>query len=302
MPELPEIEHLRCTLAPQIMGRRVVEVSLTRRDIVHLPVGQSNPRCPKAMLLLGQSITALHRHGKQLAIEGDAGGIVCVRLGMSGQLRHLDFGERLSKTSHVHCMWRLSDGSSRRTRLLFRDPRRFGGLWLFPSFEALAHAQSSTLGPDALTVGGHTLTDRLHRTHRAIKAALLDQCLIAGLGNIYTDEVLFRARIHPATPSDVVPAARARALARFIRDLLTEAIALGGTSLRDYIDARGHPGSFAMRLTTYGRAGQPCSRCGALLIACVLAGRTTVFCARCQDGPEVFTTREGKEREKYSSS
>jgi formamidopyrimidine-DNA glycosylase len=201
--------------------------------------------------------------------------LICVHLGMSGQLWFCPAGTRPARPDHIHCEWRLPGG-----RLVFRDPRRFGGLWTYTSVEELTEQRWSRLGPDALTLDARTLRRRLGRTHRAIKGVLLDQSIVAGIGNIYADEILFAARLHPASR---VPADRCRLLARSIRQVLSQAIAAGGSTIRDYMDGRGQPGSYVRQHKVYGRAGQPCRRCDTPLETRSLGQRTTVFCPGCQD-------------------
>ena len=289
MPELPEVEHLRRTLEPLVVGRMVSRVRLERRDVV---VRASDPpggfsrsglapttqRVPARELLSGQRVLEIVRHGKQMAIVSDSGRALCVHLGMSGQVLHLPPGARAKQADHVHVVWTLDDGS----HVLFRDPRRFGGIWVFASFDALRSTRWSALGPDALTVGGRALHARLGHTARPVKAALLDQSVIAGVGNIYADEALFLSRIHPATRSEDLDATDAARLARAIRGVLRQSIGAGGSTLRDYADAAGAPGKFQLNHRVYGRAGEACTACGISLESAVLAQRTTVWCPLCQ--------------------
>ena len=288
MPELPEVEHLRRTLARSLIGRRVTRVSLVRRDVVARPsdppggFSRSNRRpasrtVPPAELLSRQRIADVLRHGKQLAILADTGRAVGVHLGMSGNLLLLPPRSR-APTEHVHAAWSLDD----RSRLLFRDPRRFGGLWTFPSLNDLRARRWRPLGPDALSITPRSLHARLARTSRCVKAALLDQHLIAGVGNIYADEALFLARIAPHRRADHTTPDDASCLARALRRVLRDAIRAGGSTLRDYTDASGTPGTFQRRHHVYARAGLPCTRCRAPLAAAQIAQRTTVWCPRCQ--------------------
>ncbi len=287
MPELPEIEHLSRTLSPVLPGAVVRKVTLLRPDIVRCT--DSRRRCPQRRvsrrnLLLGQRIQQLLRHGKELAIVSCAGPAICVHLGMSGQLWHCQPRERLRRRDHVHCIWHLGPSHRRRGqgRLIFRDPRRFGGLWCFASLQELTAVRWSHLGPDALQIGTGELRQALARTSRSIKAALLDQRILAGIGNIYADEILFAAGIHPQSTASELPADRYRHLASTIRRLLATAIAHGGSTIRDYLDGRGSAGSFSLRHRVYGRAARPCARCGQPLCGNTVAQRTTVFCPCCQ--------------------
>ncbi len=281
LPELPEIEHLKRTLGVVIVGAVVDEVRLLRPDIVH-PFANGRPAIARTDLLLGSTITALARRGKQLAIIGDGNAVLCVHLGMSGQLQYVPYRQRLPRTDHIHCIWRLRATSGDRGRLVFRDPRRFGGLWLFRSLAALREERWSRLGPDALGITAPALGMALARTRRPLKAALLDQSLLCGLGNIYVDECLFAARLDPRSVSRALGPAPIAALASAIRSILRRAIAAGGSTIRDYLDASGRPGSYHLAHRVYGRAGQPCLRCRRTLRHTMIAQRSTVFCSGCQ--------------------
>jgi len=276
LPELPEIAHLNRCLEPVLSGAVVREVKLSRPDIVGRGGSTSS-------LLRGEQIKGLLRHGKQLAIVSCRGPAICVHLGMSGQLWHCPPGERLRRHDHVHCVWHL-DGTRGRVggRLVFRDPRRFGGLWCFASMDELTATRWSHLGPDALTVDVRTLRRSLAGTRRSIKAALLDQHVVAGIGNIYADEILFAAGIHPQSAAARLGADQCRRLARCIRRVLASATARGGSTIRDYVDGQGRPGSFSLQHRVYGRATQPCTSCGKPLRQVTEAQRTTVFCPVCQ--------------------
>lgn len=278
MPELPEVDRVRSTLLPRIAGRRVVCVEVRRPDVITSHSAQS-----LALQLLEQSgLVAIHRHGKQLAIVNEAGACVCVHLGMSGSLQHhpapAAAREAILARGHVHVLWRLDDGS----HLSFRDPRRFGGLWTFPSVGVLRQSRWAALGCDALTITPAGLGAVLARTSRPIKAALLDQSLVAGLGNIYVDEALFASGIHPLAPADGLPARSVRTLCSRFKAILRRAIASGGSTIRTYTDGLGDAGTFQKTLRVYGRGGQRCFECGGCLVSQTIAGRTTTFCVSCQ--------------------
>jgi len=287
LPELPEIEHLGRTLDSVLPGTVIRNVSLLRPDIVRCTDSRSRrpQRCVSLCdLLLGQRIQGLLRHGKELAIISRDGPTICVHLGMSGQLWHCPRGKQLRRRDHVHCVWHLASPRTGRGqgRLVFRDPRRFGGLWCFASIQELVATRWSQLGPDALQIDTPTLRQVLARTSRSIKTALLDQRVIAGIGNIYADEILFAAGIHPQSVANELPADRYRRLAGTIQRLLGTAIAHGGSTIRDYVDGSGSAGSYATHHRVYGRATQLCVSCGQLLHAIIVAQRTTVFCPGCQ--------------------
>ncbi len=232
---------------------------------------------------MGEQIERLERHGKELAIVSRSGASVCVHLGMSGQLWHCPPGERLRRRDHVHCVWHLVKGGGDRGRLVFRDPRRFGGLWCYTSLDDLTAVRWSRLGPDALRIDTRTLRQVLAGSRRSIKTALLDQAVVAGIGNIYADEILFAARIHPQSVASLLPPDRYRRLASEIRRVLAAAVRSGGSTIRDYVDGNGGAGSYARCHRVYGRAGRPCTACGQSLWGTTVAQRATVLCPACQD-------------------
>ena len=226
------------------------------------------------------------RHGKNLAIIADTAQTICVHLGMTGQL----FAHSPNRSNphcstlamdHVHCIWQLVCDRGD-VQLLFRDPRRFGGIWIFDAYESLCDQRLQQLGPDALAITAAHLHRALSGTTRPIKSALLDQTVLAGVGNIYADESLFLARVHPLSCTRSIPRAAITILARSIRSVLKRAIRAGGSSIRDYVDGNGEAGDFAIRHHVYGRGGEPCIRCGKALARTTVAQRTTVFCAGCQ--------------------
>lgn len=267
MPELPEVETVRRSVAEVVVGQRVTSVRVHRPDVVRGEAG---------LLRLGR-VESVQRLGKQLALVGDSGRCVCIHLGMTGSLCTGEpSGE--AKTDHVHIVWRLTGGRT----LRFRDPRRFGGVWAYPDVQALWEARWSLLGPDATVVRPGQLRTALGATRRAVKAALLDQRLVAGLGNIYVDEALHRVGIHPLRPADTLGHDEVARLIRATRQILQRAILAGGSTLRDYVDANGSAGGFQHQHRVYGRGGQPCHRCGQALDTMVVAGRTTVACPHCQ--------------------
>ena len=296
MPELPEVERVRRDLEPALLGRTVTAVRLRRRDVVATPddppggfsrnrrAGREPPtprRVPRADLLLGQRITALLRRGKRLAVVADSGRALAVHLGMTGRLAAVPPHARPRLAPHTHVSWTLDDGA----RLHFSDPRRFGGVWTFPSAESLARRQFDPLGPDALDIAARDLAPRLARAARPIKAALLDQAVLAGVGNIYADEALHRAGIHPGALARELAPERVGDLARAVRHVLRAALRAGGSTIRDYASPGGDPGAYQTSHRVYARAGLPCLACHATLESDLIAQRTTVWCPRCQPGP-----------------
>lgn len=273
MPELPEVETIVRGLAPIIEGRRVESVWWSGKAL-HLarPIDLKGLRA----VAIARTVTGVRRRGKYIIVEVDRArdeGVV-IHLGMTGRLRVQPAGT--ARAPHTHVIFGLAGGDE----LRFVDARRFG--WVAPGrplgqVEALAD-----LGPDAL-VGfeAPALAAALTGVRAPIKAFLLDQRRIAGLGNIYVSEALFRSGIHPTTPAHRVRR-RAAELLEAVQAVLTGGIARRGTTLRDYVDADGRRGDNAGALQVYGRASQPCPRCGAPIRKRVDAGRATFFCSRCQ--------------------
>lgn len=284
MPELPEVEHLRRSLEPDLVGARIEEVSLFRDDIVLRTAGR--PGSPRHSLLAGSTVARLDRRGKQLAIVAEDGQGLVIQLGMSGQVRWAAEGRTSGGNDHVHACWRVRDGRGLIRRLEFRDPRRFGGLSPFDSAEDLATRLWSRLGPDAVDSPAHLLTERLllecRGSRRRLKTVLLDQESVAGIGNIYADEALFASGLHPFLLARRLTRSHAERLVQHIQRILVEAVHAGGSTLRDYVDASGRSGSFQHTHQVYGRAGLDCRRCSTTLRSGLLQARTTVWCPSCQ--------------------
>lgn len=296
MPELPEVECVRRSVEDRVLGAQIRAATVHRRDVVcrhdeprggwsrrgKAPKPTRYARIPRHELGVGATINAVHRRGKQLAIELDRAGALLVHLGMTGQLMTVAERQRIPQTDHVHITWRLAD---RRGRLVFRDPRRFGGVWLYPSMQALVHERWDELGEDALTIAPETLYNAFQKTARPVKAALLDQQRLAGVGNIYADECLFQARIHPEQTTNTLTRNDVDNLVSALTRILHHAIEAGGSTIRDYADSLGTPGSAQHAHAVYGRGGEPCRVCGGTLAHATVAQRTTVWCPVCQPNP-----------------
>jgi formamidopyrimidine-DNA glycosylase len=265
MPELPEVETVVRTLRPKLLGRKINAVDLRRADILQ-PAGFD-----LTAQLTGRTIRSIHRRGKRILFTLDGEDQFYVHLGMSGQLTVEWLGTAVR--NHTHLIIHTDAGELR-----FRDPRRFGGVW----WVGKSSSHDDDIGPEPLTITPKQLAARLAKTTRAIKVALLDQKLIAGLGNIYVDESLFAAGIHPLTPSHKLTKQQIGRLNRAIKATLRRAIRLRGSTLRDYRDANGSIGDYQHRHQVYDRAHQPCRRCGKPISRIVLGGRSTHFCAKCQ--------------------
>lgn len=213
-----------------------------------------------------------------MAIITESGRALVVQLGMTGTLERMNASDGPNAPdAHTHAVWTLDSGA----RFGFHDPRRFGGLRVLAS-RAELEAHWALLGPDALTISGEQLHSALAGSKRAIKGVLLDQGVLAGVGNIYADESLFRSGINPRFRADRLSGVQAKLLAASIREILTQAVSDGGSTVRDYADAEGKPGSYQSRHAVYGRGGLPCQTCGQTLATGLLTQRTTVWCRGCQ--------------------
>jgi len=279
LPELPEIETIRRTIGPLLVGRTLHVAAIGPHDMRARGEGRGSG-CSRASwitpreLLEGASIDRLERRGKRLAILANDGRALVIQLGMSGQLMT---GKEADAT-HRHVTWGMS---GRAANIVFRDPRRFGGVTPYRSHAALLEAWDLELGPDGLTVTAEQLTQRLSGK-RAVKAALLDQTVVAGVGNIYADESLHLAGIDPRMRCSRLRPQRVAELAESIRTILMRAVTHGGSTLRDYRAGNGARGNAQQLHAVYGRDGEPCMACGAALRGARLAGRATVWCAGCQ--------------------
>ncbi|MGE0385308.1 MAG: bifunctional DNA-formamidopyrimidine glycosylase/DNA-(apurinic or apyrimidinic site) lyase [Gammaproteobacteria bacterium] len=269
MPELPEVETTRRGIEPHVAGQRVQAV-LVRDARLRWPV-------PAALgeSLAGQRIDTVRRRAKYLLFDTAAGSLI-LHLGMSGSLRLV--GEGVPPGPHDHLDIVLGDGRA----LRLRDPRRFGSVhW---SVDPTAHPLLRSLGPEPHdpAFDGRWLRARAHGRRQAVKSFIMDGHVVVGVGNIYASEALFGAGIHPHRPAGRISAGRHAALAAAIVRVLDAAIEAGGTTLRDFVGGTGEPGYFAVQLSVYDRAGQPCIRCGTIIRRAVTGQRATFFCPRCQ--------------------
>ena len=273
MPELPEVETVRRTLAPAV-GAKVVAVWDSGKG---LHMHRKPPRA-KLRALVGARIVALRRHGKYLLVDFDKHRTLLVHLGMTGRL--LVVPEATPRPKHTHVVLWLDDGRE----LRFVDPRRFGQIDVLDRANESEHPALSALGPDPIVHGidGATLLARAKGRSTTLKAFVLDQSVVAGVGNIYASEALWRAKLRPSTRAKKLTAATAARLAKAIDDVLAHALDKGGTSLRDFVDATGTEGENAEYLLVYGRAGEPCPRCKTTIRRTVHQGRATYYCPTCQ--------------------
>ncbi len=269
MPELPEVETTRRGLAPHVEGRTVAGVVLRRPDL-RWPIPPEIAR-----ELPGQRIAAVRRRAKYLLLDTAAGSAL-LHLGMSGSLRVLPADAPVRAHDHVD----LALDSGRVLR--FNDPRRFGCLLWQPPGQT--HALLAGLGPEPLSEAfdGDYLFALSRGRKAPVKAFLMDQRVVVGVGNIYAAEALFAAGVSPLRPAGRVSRERYRQLAEAIKRILRYAIGRGGTTLRDFLDPDGAPGYFEQELAAYGRGGEPCPRCGRPLKQAAIGQRTTVWCGHCQ--------------------
>ncbi len=274
MPELPEVETVRKGIRPMLEGRELARVIARRRDLRRpLPPDFENR-------LTGRRVTAVGRRAKYLLVHLEDGLVLVIHLGMSGRLRVFD--TQPQPGAHDHVLMETGDGRW----LVYNDARRFGLMDLIEESALQSHPLFAGLGPEPLdpAFDGPALAARLKGREISIKVALLDQRTVAGLGNIYVSEALFRAGLAPSREAKTVTGPRAARLAQAIRDVLAEAIEAGGSSLRDHRQASGELGYFQHRFAVYGREGEPCPGCDCAegVRRMVQAGRATFFCSKRQ--------------------
>jgi formamidopyrimidine-DNA glycosylase len=273
VPELPEVETVRRSLAPYVVGRRVTAVRARR-----VALREGIEPLSWHTRIVGSRLLAFDRRGKYLLARGERA-VALFHLGMSGRLVRCRAEEPLEP--HTHLVLCLDDG----VEVRFIDPRRFGVATVLHPAEVAVHRGLAGLGPDPLCDGvEEVLWQAASRSRAPIRNVLLDQGVIAGLGNIYANEALARAGISPVRRARSISRNRLMTLGGAIRHVLDEALAAGGTTLRDggFVDAAGDSGYFAVKLAVYGREGKPCLRCGGTVTRRVLAGRSVFYCRRCQ--------------------
>jgi formamidopyrimidine-DNA glycosylase len=272
MPELPEVETVRRTLAPAVGG--LISSVWTSGMGLHM---KRKPPSAALRKLIGARITAVRRHGKYLLVDTDHAASLLVHLGMTGRLQI--HGKADPRATHTHVVLGLGE-----RELRFVDARRFGQFDVVARGKERAHPALAVLGPDALDqaidVAALLATARDKRT--TLKAFVLDQSVIAGVGNIYASEALWRAKLRPTQRTHKLTAPAAKRLAAAIREVLERALDNGGTTFSDFVDANGTAGENADYLWVYGRAGRPCPRCKTPLKRSVLQGRATYYCSACQ--------------------
>ncbi|MDJ0858891.1 MAG: bifunctional DNA-formamidopyrimidine glycosylase/DNA-(apurinic or apyrimidinic site) lyase [Dinoroseobacter sp.] len=282
MPELPEVETVRRGLEPVMSGARITRADIRRPDLRWPFPARMSER------LKGARVDQLRRRSKYILADLDTGETLLIHLGMSGRMiiEGAPVGtfhhEQSAPGKHDHVILQMENG----TRIVFNDARRFGAMDLLDTANAEAHPLIAVLGPEPFSNAFNEdyLAARLKSKMTPIKSALLDQKLVAGLGNIYVCEALYRAGIHPARKAGRISSTRVAGLVPIIRDVLSEAIEAGGSSLRDYRQADGDLGYFQHRFRVYGREGEPCRTpdCPDVVRRIVQSGRSSFYCPTCQ--------------------
>lgn len=267
MPELPEVETVVRGLRASVAGRRLHRVTALREDMLECP--DCDPR-------RGWSVLDVRRRGKLVLVDLSGGDLLAVHLGMSGRLGLA--AASAERELHTHVVGELEGGRE----LRYVDPRRFGHVRLLQRRWLEGSARWRALGPEPLGLTAEAMAEILAARTTAIKAALLDQRAVAGLGNIYVDEILHASGIHPTLAANRLRPAEVDRLVENMERILVEAIEAGGSTIRDYRDAEGGEGAFQNRHRVYGREGRSCLRCGTTLRKMLVAGRGTHFCPACQ--------------------
>jgi formamidopyrimidine-DNA glycosylase len=275
VPELPEVETVVRDLRPLLVGRRLV--ALRRPSLLEL----RRPWDPAwEVEILNRTVSAIDRRGKWIVVSLPEERTLLIHLGMTGQLTVVDAG--LPVGDHTHFIFDLDDGK----QLRFRDTRRFGSVTYHPTHanRDLAFIDAG-LGPEPFDLRPADWRQSLTATTRCLKAVLLDQGVVAGVGNIYADEALFHARLHPSRVANLLQPRESDRLRRAIVEVLERAIERRGSTIRDYVGGSGLRGGFQDEFCVYGRTGEPCPRCRTPIAAVRLAGRSSHYCPKCQ--PEV---------------
>ena len=284
MPELPEVETVARGLQKTVLGRKILSVSLGKTDFIDDPAALEQH-------LPGRRIDAVERYGKFMLVrlshpenaqatrsgpEAESAALL-VHLGMTGNIA--SYAAEQPQEKHTHVLMPLDDGRE----LRYTDPRRFGRL-AYLSGDAIP-AELQRFGADPLLVTAADFLARIHTRHSRIKALLLDQSVLRGVGNIYADESLWRAKIHPAKVAASVPEAQLATLRRGLQDILKKAIVLRGSTIADFQDGDGEPGEYQKHHRAYGREGHECQRCGTIIRRAIVAGRSSYYCPKCQPSP-----------------
>jgi formamidopyrimidine-DNA glycosylase len=295
MPELPEVETVARGLQKSIAGRRILSVRLGKTDFIDDPAAVEQH-------LPGRQIEAVERYGKFMLLRlsaradavadsenGDADAAsLLVHLGMTGQLAPCAAAQPCAK--HTHVWFGLDDGRE----LRYTDPRRFGRMAYLTG--ALLAEELTAFGADPLLVSVEEFGSRIRSRNAQIKALLLNQSVLRGVGNIYADESLWRARIHPMRRGTELSKKQTQVLRGVLQDVLRKAILSRGSSISDFLDAEGQPGEYQRHHRAYGREGKRCYRCGRTIRRVIVAGRSSYFCPKCQPAPRLRKQRKQRKQ------
>ena len=278
MPELPEVETVRRALAP-VLEQHYVAAAFVGRDDLRWPLPEN-----LAARLWGRRFISVDRRGKYVLMQLDQQEILLLHLGMSGSIRIFDTLPPLGKHDHIMLTMAAAPSTAAMHYVVLNDPRRFGWMDLFPAAHQDTHKLLRHMGPEPLSnaFSAAHLQAVFKGRSGSVKNALLNQQLIAGIGNIYASEALFHAGISPRRKAATIKGQRAERLAAAVVKTLRAAIEDGGTSLRDHVQPGGDIGYFVQRLAVYGRVGQPCQVCTSLIKKLVQSGRSSFYCPRCQ--------------------
>ena len=267
MPELPEVETVVRSVAPFLVGKTIRSATLSSKRVTR------QDHAATAASLTGATIAGIERRGKQILIELDRG-LLYVHLGMTGKLLWIPAnGDRIFAGKHLRAVLHFDDGA-----LYYDDPRMFGRFEFYDERPALL----TSVGPDALTVTLAHFSERLKKHRGRVKSVLLNQRFLGGIGNIYADELLFASRVHPLAQVMRLSKERVTRMHEHLLRILESAVAHNGSSISDYVDSDGNKGSFQQHHLVYGRAGEPCQRCGGPIRRIVVAQRGTHYCPHCQ--------------------
>lgn len=273
MPELPEVETVRRTLKQIALEKRIEAIEVSWEKIIKVPVTVEDFK----LQLVGQKLTDIRRKGKFLLFDFEDY-VMVSHLRMEG--RYGIFDKEEPKSKHTHVIFYFEDG----TQLRYSDVRKFGTMHVFKKGQELSGKPLSLLGPDPFEASFDfsLFFDKITKSTRSIKSILLDQSVIAGLGNIYVDETLFKAGVHPARKGITITEIEAERIQQYATETLQEAIKQGGTTIRSYVNSQGEIGMFQQELFVYGQEAEPCKSCGHLISKIKLGGRGTHFCSKCQ--------------------
>jgi formamidopyrimidine-DNA glycosylase len=289
VPELPEVETVVRDLRPRLVGRRLTAVQQASKHAL-----RKRWRPAWNAHVAGLCVNRVERRGKWILVELEGETTLVFHLGMTGQLTVASAAEPIA--AHTHLIFPLDDGEN---QLRFRDIRRFGSVTLFRTRRELEEAFAAAgLGPEPFDLPADYWRDCLRTTKRNLKAVLLDQGVVAGVGNIYADESLFEARLHPARLACDLDAAESSRLRRAIAAVLHRAIERRGSSIRNYVGGSGLKGEYQNEFRVYGRTGEPCPRCGAAIARLRLAGHSSHFCPHCQKNKTTNDTNHTNKNKK----